>query len=719
MAHSLQLHAPLNTVYRIPQRLRTETTGLNVLLRVPDDAPADLGVAAWVADDEGMWFKQDHPQPLRPGLHNLFFDLQNNQWSSEPSPHEWNHYKRQLCQQWGLSFWSATDSRSTIEILNWKQESQTTASMTASITAIDYALTDITCQELWQCQFRLSRMPENPYRYHQGRAWMHCVPLDNKEQQTEIHEAFYKQSVKLIDRGQNEEAQMHGRSHFCVRFRPRYPGRYRMILHTHFPRLHSQKTVELGVLTVTDAADDPYIRVDEDQRYLSRGNGDFVFPVGLNINCVHDKRGARRTHSSQTPQRGWHAYRSYLDRLARAQGDCTEIWLSSWNLGFEWHDRWPGYHGLKGFNEANAERFERIVAHCEERGISIIAVVNNHGQAARIADHEWQHNPLNRQNGGPLHQPEDVFMSETARPFYSDYHRYLQARYGHSPAILMWKLFSETDLTQVGYLWRRKREQRYIDALTDWHQQMALAWKQRDPYGHLITTHWSTNYKWVEAQMARLDALDCLPVNAYHSERLRPDFLGDMVSATLADGNRGLAGFHKPVVITEFGGDWRAAPPAQLDAEIRSGPWYGIVCGLANAPMTWWFEWVDQNNAWHAMTAVQRFMQGEDLRQYNAGSHFLTLSDEQVWAKGLLGEDKALIYFIDRRWGRHGGRSGIFQNVYFKCPQQLQPGTYQIQFHDANSGIVIDTRQLELSADSNILLPDFRYHLACKLKHLR
>ena len=712
----LEMRGPLTTMYRVPQRLKKSSTALSITIFIPEDAPNDLQVSLWIADDEGMWFKHHYDKPLTPGVHRIEISLDSPFWIAEPSQHVYDHYKRQLCQQWGLSFSTVTKSNHQIKIMDWQQIQLKPVPAPIQIENLVINHDQITVMDLWECSFKLSHMPKNPYRYHLGHAEIEFKHIE--EEFSETCEAFYHQKMSLHDRGNKEEAQFKGPGLFSVRYCPRKAGHYRIQLRCHFPELSFEHTVDLGVMSVIGQNKDPYIRADEEQIYFASGEQEFFFPIGLNINCVHDKRGARRTFSSNTPQRGWHAYKNYLERLAAAGGNCTEIWLSSWNLGLEWHDRWAGYHGLDGFNEANAQRLEHIIQLCEKLGVHIIAVANNHGQASLVADHEWRNNPLSTRTGGPIKHPLDVFSEESSFKYYDDYHRYLQARYGHSPAILMWKLFSETDLTQTGHYWRRHKDNKYIDALCHWHQRAASNWHQRDPYNHLITTHWSTNFKWVEPQLAQQPDLDCLPVNAYHSPKLLPDMLGDMVSATIDDTAQGLRIYNKPILITEFGGDWRAAPIPQLDAEIRSGPWYGIVCQLANAPMTWWFEWVDQHDAWHAIQAVQLFVANEDLRQYDLGSHWIP-TDNRCWAKGLFSGQNGLLYIVDRHWGRFGGAAPLLEQITLKIPAFLKPGPYIVEWWDPNSGNIMHQSQQHIDPQKPLLVPPFRRHLAIKLKSLK
>ena len=217
------------------------------------------------------------------------------------------------------------------------------------------------------------------------------------------------------------------------------------------------------------------------------GTATFFWPTGLNIRSVNDGRGAKRTGSRLTPNRGWHAYQAYLQRLVDGGANIVEIWMSSWNLALEWRSDWPGYRGLGRYNQVNAKRLDQILDFCETIGMRVNLVIYNHGMASHKTDREWDNNPYNRflhtstadgkgtAQAGILNKPSEMFTSQAAMDMQDRVRRYIIARYADSPAIYGWKLWSEQNLT-AGSTSERLR----------WHIQQATFGKKYDIYNHPV-----------------------------------------------------------------------------------------------------------------------------------------------------------------------------------------------------------------------------------------
>ena len=43
--------------------------------RIASNWPSDAGIAAWVSDDDGLWWRAEHDRQLGPGKHSLRFDF--------------------------------------------------------------------------------------------------------------------------------------------------------------------------------------------------------------------------------------------------------------------------------------------------------------------------------------------------------------------------------------------------------------------------------------------------------------------------------------------------------------------------------------------------------------------------------------------------------------------------------------------------------------------
>ena len=64
VAEEVVLQAPMTTI--MSGWSPTAGLVLQAVVEVPDDAPTDLGVGAWISDRHGRWFQQALPGTLTP-----------------------------------------------------------------------------------------------------------------------------------------------------------------------------------------------------------------------------------------------------------------------------------------------------------------------------------------------------------------------------------------------------------------------------------------------------------------------------------------------------------------------------------------------------------------------------------------------------------------------------------------------------------------------------
>ena len=70
-ADEVMLQAPLTTIVSGWAPSMDSDGVLRAVVVVPADAPADLGVGAWIGDRHGRWFQRALPGNLAPGRHVL------------------------------------------------------------------------------------------------------------------------------------------------------------------------------------------------------------------------------------------------------------------------------------------------------------------------------------------------------------------------------------------------------------------------------------------------------------------------------------------------------------------------------------------------------------------------------------------------------------------------------------------------------------------------
>ncbi|TVR40129.1 MAG: hypothetical protein EA402_14030 [Planctomycetota bacterium] len=709
-----RLLAPLSTVFAAtdwPQG--SVSIQLQATVHVSAHAPTDLGIGIWVSDFDGHWHQILHPQGLRPGRHQLSWRLDGHAaLASEGHGAAWSSVAAAESSRGGIFFWSQHPSQQGVTV-----EALSAQAIPPVNTQGPGRLLQLSLPKAADGQWRISSgertsisfvpepFPSDPFDPDAFSGHVDFIHEDGSRQRIN---AFYYLPHQLIDEGDRERATPSADPHFALRFRPRQAGTYRVELSAHWAG-QEPLSLRLPDLIVDGEAWDDYVRVDENDPRFFRIGSDFFWPIGLNIRSVNDQRGAERTASSLTPDRGSQSYDAYLRRLAAAGGTAAEIWMSSWNLALEWRGDWPEFRGLGRYSQARAQRLDRILDLAYELGIRINLVIRNHGQASERVDREWHHSPYNTDNGGVIAHAADFFSDSKALRYQDRYHRYLVARYADHPAILGWKLFSEVDLTAG----RR-------DQVRSWHEHTSAVIAKLDGYGHPITTHWSGDYRNPDRVIVAQPGIHYICIDAYHGRRA--DGSGQNIAQLMWDSTmhpgpgRGLMQFGKPVLVTEYGGNWNAAPIPQLLAEHAAAPWAALVSGHAGMPMLWWFEWVDQNDLWNPYRALSSFLAGEDLRHPRGRAVRLQTDTHGSWAAAWVKPGHLLGYIQDSAWGFDGRLASDQQRHRITIGNAVEAGKLQLEWWDADRGILLSTDTISHPGGRlDLQTPAYRRHLAWKL----
>jgi len=711
------LRAPMTTTLALPApQLPPGGAGtVTTTITVPDDAPADLGVGLWLSDPHGRWYQCSGP-PLHPGTAQVAFVLGAG-LGPQADGHgaTWTAVAAAASVRAGVYFWSASTSR--CRLLVGPLRLAGVAPAMARTVLCDTTLPRLGADRIihlqtgqrWSMTTLPAPMPENPY---DPAEFALALLITDAQGRSQRYAAFYDQEMRSSDRGDSESVLPTRAGCFAVRYRPQLPGTYRAVLEAHWAS-GAVVSVPLPAIVVSGAPWDEYVRVDRtDPRYFSVGTR-WWWPIGPNLRSVWDRRCQQYLGTMLTPDRLLGAYHDYFARLSGAGVNSVEIWLSSWNLALEWRGDWNGYDGMGRYSEANAWRLDQVLDDAWAHGIRVTLVIDNHGKASTGTDHEWENHPYNRAAGGFLDDALGVFTDARALHLEQRLRGYLIARYADHPAVMAWKLWSEINLTVAG------DQPRIILA---WHQDALAAWHREDPYHHPCTTHWAGNYRSVDHAVAGLSDLDFICIDAYH---LGPDQeqgsdLAMLMANSVGSGERrnDLARLHKPIYVTEYGGNWDACPPAQLEAEHASGAFLALVDGQAGAPMLWWFEWIDQGARYAPYHAITGFLAGEDLRDARGASVPLiaTSLSGELWARAWARPGRMLGYVLDRAWGAHGGPAREHPDALVEIGASIAPGTLQVSWWDADRGVVRQSETLSHSGgELSLVVPPFSRHLAFKL----
>ncbi len=429
----------------------------------------------------------------------------------------------------------------------------------------------------------------------------------------------------------------YGPPEFRLRYTPRIEGEHQVRLTVQTPGGKIEAPVFSFHAGPADKEYQGFIRIDpEKPLHLAHDHSGRIFDgIGLNIRTPDDLRYLSMRPASIWRDEGLEVYRRMFPRLAAAGVNVVEVWMSSWWLALEWINDAPGFHGVGYFNPYRAWKLDQLLRLAEEHGIYIILVLNNHGKFSTFCDREWERNPYNVANGGYLNSPDLYFSEERARRDFKRTADYIVARWGYSPNILMWKLFSEIDLTGTS---SRVYQQ---PPMREWHREMSEYLKEIDPYDHLVSTHWSSNYTRINDPISRLPAIDVPTTDAYSGA---PAQVLQFFEATMHYARQ----IGKPTIITEYGGPPGGDSAGVLSRQLRVGLWEGYFLESAITPMLWWFGFVDEHDLYDEFAALAAFVRGEDRRHLVSSSQQIAQNNLRV--RILASANRALAWGYDQTY---------------------------------------------------------------------
>ena len=493
-----------------------------------------------------------------------------------------------------------------------------------------------------------------------------------------------------------------------------------------------------------------FLRADADRRHFRFDDGSFYYALGPCARSPSDNRipyddEAKWTEAfiDRLGKRGTYQFDEYLAAFQKAGINWTRTWLCSWWCGLQWRRDWPGYHGYGRYNLLNAWRMDHVLEEAEKRGIFLSICLTNHGQVSRVIDIEWDDNPYCREMGGPYASAMEFFTRAEAKLTHQNYLRYVAARWGHSPAVLNWDLFSELEFVEEYrpcINWRGvDRAPQHIDS---WHQEMATFLKETDPNKHLVGSHYSHPLRGYST-LAQ-PGIDVASSNAYSAfEELN----GGRCDAAQAlyefwNGNenrfcvmRGYKVFQKPVIVEEQGRHWMGVDKRQgkvvcntrdqLDADLHAGLWGSLMQPLAGATGYWWWLHVHFDNLYGEYRALASFLAGEDLRA-KPGEEPLepSLGALEPEGSGLLArarrsQERAYVWVYHRAVPLRTKGIPPVDGARLSLPN-MKPGRYSVEYWDTHAGQA--TAKAEVTVEDGrplaIQLPRVAGDLAIKIKRM-
>ncbi len=385
--------------------------------------------------------------------------------------------------------------------------------------------------------------------------------------------AFYFQEYNRSLNGNQEVLTPVGKPFWKVRFTPTEVGEYSFF--GKIVRGAQTNTTDSYTFDVSSSGNRGFVRVSSvDDRFFRFDNGSSFFFVGHDV-CWPSSRGT-------------FDYDDWFASMNQSGETITRIWMAPWAFGIEWTE-------LGSYSLAEAWRLDYVLKKAEEKGIYVLLCFMNHGQLQASGETaQWADNPYNRANGGPLDNSADFWTNEEAADLFKRRLKYIVSRWGYSVNVLAWELWNEVELT----------DNYDFAEVSQWHNEMSEYVRSIDPYGHLITTS-------SDSQFGSLQSLDFLTVHRYGPTGFLDisgavhDLIVDLVQR-----------YHEPVVLAEFGADWRWSADSYTTSDvdgvqIHNGIWSSVLSGAASSGMLWWWDtYIHPNNLYYHFEALSKFLKG-------------------------------------------------------------------------------------------------------------
>jgi hypothetical protein len=287
-------------------------------------------------------------------------------------------------------------------------------------------------------------------------------------------------------------------------------------------------------------------------------------------------------------------YERWFTRLAANGGNAARIWMAAWSFGIEWNDTPLGDYTAR---LPQAWLLDEVLRLAERHGIFVMLCLINHGAFSTTTNAEWDANPYNQRNGGPLADPADFVTDTQARQLFARRVRYIGARYAAFPALWCWEWWNEVNWTPIP-----------DTALAPWLTEMRTVLATVDPYQHLVTSSWASVGATTLWQDATLDIVQ------HHT------YSNDDLVRTLNTARIPVKSILKTklMLVSEVGLDaaGATAPTAVEYVHLVNAVWAPIMLGMAGSGMYWWWDtWIDATNQWGAFAGLSAFVRGIDMRQ--------------------------------------------------------------------------------------------------------
>ena len=685
---------------------------------------AVLYVKTW----DGEWFQHVVDNVTENGPVAITFTVPlTNGWQSAAGHSPWGPWCLRRVREAGVRLFGDLDDVKSIKIAGMRATGKTVEPALSA--TLLHAPATVAQHKMFEGRFTLGREYENPFDPQQIDVW---GVFSNQQGEVRIP-AFYTRDYSRTLDGAVENLTPSGKPYWAVRFAPGHAGQCSWHLEGRDSTGAEFKTPG-ATFNVEESRFPGYVRVDTNDNFsFAFENGDFLYPVMMNVRSPVDERVRLVGWSALPDERGGtYLMDRYIDKMATAGITVARTWMMpSWG-GLEWNKDWPGYHGLGFYNLQNAWRFDHLLDYAEQKNVLLEIALDAHGPFTVVYDSQWDINPYNTSNGGPIRRHWQVMTNEKAKQLFRNRYRYIAARFGASPALFGWNMWIEANVVSQN-----------DSDLAHWHQELGAYLKNIDNGRHLISTEFTTTAGY--PSVWELPEIGYTQAPAYN--------FGRGLVTTFQITADALRSYGKPAFIEEYGGHAQGGDTRWTSHEIHDGLWAGWNTRFSATPMAWWWNMILDGGLDRYYRRFADYIKGEDLRgqkwryrkyavdgadrlaalaRYNKQCAYLwvycdDITELRYTADGYWSQPKAGARMYRNRVGdfnplddKVGNLFGPYENISIDLlPLRLDDGTYEAEYWDTWTSDPPEKRVITVTSEAAKLpLPTLVRDVAIKLKRL-
>jgi hypothetical protein len=382
-----------------------------------------------------------------------------------------------------------------------------------------------------------------------------------------------------------------------VRFTPTEPGPWSYTLQVRDNA--AVVLIEDGQFEVADSEERGFIRMGPNGRYFQFDNDQPYFPIGHNLNWSWDDIG------------GLTAYDDWLHDLSAAGGNYARVMIDiPWFINLEWAGPVGDYQAA----QRQAAELDLLLERAAEHGVYLQLVLLWHqalltyngppvvlpeGVDRPNVSADWDDNPYNVFNGGPLSGPSVFFFSDEAQELFRRRLRYIVARWGYSPQIFAWEVIDRIDRTANFD----------PNVAGPWLRSTVSYLRQIDQQDHLITAG-SREVTPVVADNALLDF-----ASAQFYQRRPIESVGDQVQSVINLVQRHRETDLTPMLLADFSLNPWYEPTTDDPGGVhfQNTLWASVMSGASGGPASdWWDTYVIPQNLTRYYAPLAAFTNGID-----------------------------------------------------------------------------------------------------------